>query len=141
VANLHAVAASAVAVVNATETIIASMTPFGEYESIGGGDFTINPVVPQGILLEGTVNITVGTSGVAVVLRVRNGGLTGALVGVAQTTTVVAASLYTISIVELDPTLIQAQALYVLTAQVTSGAANSTANRVVFAAQAATSAT
>lgn len=147
-ANVHAVAASAVAVVNATETVVATLGPFNTVTAAGAGSQALNTLPsgsatysqagPQGVALVGSLNITVGTSGVAVIVRVRQASLTGALVGVAQTTTVVAASVYSIDIGELDASPVS-PATYVVTVQVTSGSANSTVNRVMLTATDATS--
>jgi hypothetical protein len=126
--NLHAVAASAVTLTNAAEGVIATLTAFNENEA---GEFA------QGVVLQAGLNVTIGTGGVALVLRVRKVSLTGTLVGLAQTITVTAGNVVQASIDELDTTLIQPGIVYVLTGQVTSGSANSTVNRVVLTAEVA----
>lgn len=125
-ANQHSVAASAVNVPTTTETIIATIGPFNE-----------NQVAPaQGIAFDGNINMTIGTAGTAVTVRVRQGALvTGTLVGVAQAQTVTAGNTVNIPIAELDPTLVQVGAQYVVTVQQTAATANGTVNRVVFSCQ------
>jgi len=91
----------------------------------------------QGVVIQANVNVTIGTSGTAIVLRVRKGSLTGTLVGVAQTITAAAGNTVAATVDELDTTLSQT-VTYVLTGQVTAGAANSTVNRAVLTAEDAT---
>lgn len=125
-ANQHSVAASAVTIVTTTETVIATLGPFNE-----------NQVAPaQGITFDGNINMTVGTGGTAVTVRVRQGtAITGTLVGVAQVQTATAGNTINLPIGELDPTLIQVNAQYVVTVQQTAASANGTVNRVVFSCQ------
>ena len=125
-ANQHTAAASAVTVPTTTETVLATIGPFNENQAAGFG---------QGVAFDGNVNLTVGTAGTAATLRVRNGGLTGTLIGSAQTQTVAAGNSVNIPISELDPTLVQVGVSYVVTVQLTAATANSTANRVIFSAQ------
>ena len=127
-ANLHSVAASAVNVPTTTETVIATVGPFNENQALPA----------QGVNFDGNINITTGTGTTAVVVRVRAGSLTGALVGVAQTQVATAGQTINIPISELDPTLVQANAIYVVTVQQTAASANGTVNRVIFACQDAT---
>lgn len=124
--NLHAVAVSAVTLTNAVEGVIATLPAFSENQA---GEFA------QGVVLQAGLNVLIGTGGTALVLRIRKTSLTGALVGVAQTITVTAASVVQVGIDELDPTLVQPGVVYVLTGQVTSASANSTVNRCVLAAE------
>jgi hypothetical protein len=140
--NLHAVAASAVAVVSATETVIATMTAFNENEAAGAGGLSlgVGGVGPQGVYLGGSINVTAtGTGTTLYTVRVRQDSLTGATVGVAQTVTAVSAAgqVTLMDIGELDPTLVQTPATYVVTLLTNSGAA--TVNRVVFTAETANS--
>lgn len=128
-ANQHSVAASAVTVVTTAETVLATIGPFNENQAAG---------FAQGVAFDGNVNMTVGTGGTLATLRIRNGGLTGALVGVAQAQTVAAGNQVNIPISELDPTLVQVGVSYVVTVQLTAASANSTANRVIFSCQDAT---
>jgi hypothetical protein len=122
-ANQHSVAASAITVVTTNETILATLGPFNE-----------NQVPPaQGIAFDGNINITIGTAGTAVTVRVRQGTtITGALVGVAQVQTATAGQTINIPIAELDPTLVQQNAQYIVTVQVTAATGNSTVNRCIF---------
>jgi hypothetical protein len=129
-ANQHSVAASAVTVVTTAETVLATLGPFTENQAAGFG---------QGVAFDGNVNLTVGTGATLATLRIRNGGLAGALVGVAQAQTVVATNQANIPISELDPTLVQANVSYVVTIALTAASANSTVNRVIFSCQDATS--
>lgn len=138
-ANLHAVAASAVAVASATETVIATMTAFNENSAVGAGSQGLAIAGgdgPQGVYLGGSINIT-PASATTVTVRVRKGSLTGAMVGVAQVATVGAAAVTNLDIGELDPSLIQTPAVYVVT--VTTGTGTATVNRVVFTAETANS--
>ena len=68
-------------------------------------------------------------------IRVRQQSVTGPLVGVAQVVSVTAVQT-ALDIGELDPTLIQLPAIYVVTMSVATGTA--VVNRVVFTAEGAT---
>lgn len=87
-----------------------------------------DPQVTAGVQLEGSVNFTVGTSGTAVRLRVRQTNVSGAVVAGTDTGAltggVSAGNLLSISTCGEDPT--PGVAVYVLTLQVTGGAATST---------------
>lgn len=127
-ANVHCVAASAVNVPTTTETVVVTMTAFTENQPQG-----------QGIQFDGNINMTVGTAGTAVTVRVRRGvDTTGTLIGVAQAQTVAAGNTVNIPIAELDTVVVQQNVTYVVTVQQTAATANGTVNRVVFAAQDAT---
>lgn len=128
-ANLHAVAASAVTIPTTTETVVATLGPFTE-----------NQVSPaQGVAFDGNINITTGTGTTSVTVRVRQGtGITGALVGVAQSQVATAGQTINIPISELDPTLVQPNAQYVVTVQQAAASANGTVNRAIFCCQDAT---
>lgn len=128
-ANQHSVAASAVNVPTTTETVLATIGPFNENE---GADWS------QGITFDGNINLTPGTATTSATVRIRRGGLTGTLIGVAQSQGVTAAVPANIPIAELDPTLIQVGVSYVVTIQQTAATANGTVNRVVFSCQDAT---
>lgn len=95
--------------------------------------------VGQGMKVRGTINVTAGTGTTAVVLRVRKGGLTGALVGPAMTHTLAAGASANIPYDVLDNAPTQspidpqgAQSvgsnLYLLTIQQTGGTAAGTVN-------------
>lgn len=125
-ANQHSVAVSAVNIPTTTETVVATLGPFNE-----------NQAAPaQGVAFDGNINITTGTGATGVVVRVRAGTTgTGTLIGVAQTQTATAGQTINIPIAELDPTLVQANAQYVVTIQQTAASANGTVNRAVFSCQ------
>jgi hypothetical protein len=80
------------------------------------------------VQLFGVVNLTVGTNGVGAVVRVRRGGLTGSLIGTAQTDTVIATDKYTIPFEVVDGPVDEAGASYVVTVTETSGTVNGTVN-------------
>lgn len=124
--NAHANAVSGGTLVTTAETVLATLTAFNENEA---GEFA------EGVLIQGSTNLLIGTGGTAVVLRIRKASLTGALVGLAQTVTVAAASVVGLSIQEVDPVLIQPGLVYVLTASVTGASGNSTNNRSVIVAE------
>jgi hypothetical protein len=88
-------------------------------------------MTPVGIA--GTVNITPGTGTTALVIRVRQGSLTGALVGIAASHTVAAGAPQSISFGATDLTQFTEQAgggAYVITAQQTGGTGAGTSNMV-----------
>jgi len=83
--------------------------------------------------ITGTVNVTPGTGTTAIVLRVRQGTLTGPLLGVALTHTVAAGAVQSITFGATDNTDFLQQpggGVYVITAQQTGGTANGTTNAV-----------
>lgn len=83
------------------------------------------------VILVAFVEITVGTSGTGLTLRLRRGNaLTSALVNVGNAATVVAANLVRQSLVYADSPGVVAGLQYSLTAQVTAGAAASTVSDV-----------
>lgn len=121
-ANQHSVAASAITIPTTSETVLATLGPFSE-----------NQAPPaQGVAFDGNINLTSGTGTTSVVVRVRSGSLTGPIIGVAQSQTVTAGQTINIPIAELDPTLVQATAVYVVTVQQTAATGNGTVNRVIF---------
>jgi hypothetical protein len=118
------------------------MTAFNENQSTGAGSQSlgVGGVGPQGVYLGGSINVTATATGTTLyTVRVRQGSLTGSLVGVAQALTAVSAAgqITQLDIGELDPTLVQTPAIYVVTVTTNSGAA--TVNRVVFTAEDANS--
>jgi len=137
--NLHAVAISGASVAAATETVIATMTAFVEREGgVAGPDLNQtggSGLGSQGIYLGGSINYLPGTGTTAVIVRVHQGTVTGPIVGVAQTVPAVAGTVMTLDIGELDPTLVQVPAVYVVSLQQTGGTAVGTVNRVVFTAE------
>lgn len=109
--------AAGVAMVNAVETVICTLA----------GVSTDTPGAR--VILEGAAQITVGTSGTAVTLRIRRGTeVTSPLVGAAVVQTAVATNQQTVACQAVDnPEGELASQSYVLTAQTTAGTANSTA--------------
>ena len=88
-----------------------------------------------GMLMSASVNFLAGTSQTSATLRVRQGsGTGGALVGIAHTVTVVAASTYELAVQELDTSafaLAQQGGVYTLTGQ-SNAAGPGTANAALF---------
>lgn len=102
----------------AAETTIATMT------------ITTNASLRTGIAVFGWAAFTVGTSGTAVILRVRNGSLTGTVVVSSGALTAVAANLDEAGVQGFDTAAVLPNQTYVLTMQVTNGAAISTVSAV-----------
>ncbi len=102
----------------AAETIIASLTVVPDL------------VVGLGVVLNGYAAYTVGTGGTAVTLRMRRTDVAGAIVKASGAMTRTAANLAADDILAVDtgPTL--PNQVYVLTMQVTAGAAASTVSAV-----------
>lgn len=110
-------AATAVTDGGATETVVLTSAAV----STPGSNASVS--------LHGVVNITVGTAGVAVVVRVRRGTTAaGTLVGTATTDTAVAASKYTIPFDVIDTPGDVAGQSYVVTVTETSASASGTVN-------------
>lgn len=82
------------------------------------------------VLLIGFVALTVGTSGTAVRIRLRNGSITGTVVGDTGAMTAVAANLVSFAVLGVDSPGDVSSLAYVMTAQVTAGAAVSTVSSV-----------
>jgi len=80
------------------------------------------------VALTGVVNITVGTGGTSVTLRVRRASVYGAVVGSALSHTVAAGSNYSLAVQALDAPGEVAGATYVITVAVTAATGNSTVN-------------
>ena len=106
----------------AAETIIASLA------IPSFGDTTIL----SGVILTGYAAYTVGTSGTAVTLRLRQTNVAGTVVATSGALTKSAASLYADDINGVDAA--PGVATYVLTMQVTAGAAASTVSAVILSA-------
>jgi len=99
----------------AAETIIATTGPLGL------------AIDNAAVFLHGFIELTIGTSGTGLTLRLRRGPLvTSPLINVGQASTVVAANLVRATIAYVDSPGVQAGLQYTLTAQVTAGAAAST---------------
>ena len=108
-----------------TTTVVAS--PAAAAETIIGQLSIPNfgdTVIVSGIQLTGWAAYTVGTSGTAVTLRLRQTNVSGTVVASSGALTKTAASLYADDIFGVDAA--PGVAIYVLTMQVTAGAAAST---------------
>lgn len=108
----------------AAETIIASLT------------MNADEVVRTGAILTGFAAFTVGTSGTAVRLRIRKTDVAGTVIGDtgALTGGVAATNLLAENVAGFDATPTAGSQVYVLTLQVTGGAAASTVSAVELAA-------
>jgi hypothetical protein len=78
------------------------------------------------VALTGMANITIGTSGTAVTLRLRADSLTGTIIATSGLVTAVAAAIQPFAIFGSPAAAEIAARTFVLTAQVQAGAANST---------------
>lgn len=102
--------------------------------------FVTNNPAGQGVLISGIVNILAGTSTTAVVVRIRQGSVTGTLVGVATTHTLAAGASANIAFEALDSSALalntgSAGSVWVVTVQQTGGAAAGTVNIAVIEVQ------
>ena len=106
----------------AAETIIASLTLQGDIS------------VVRSVILRGWAAFTVGTSGTAVRLRIRQTNVSGTVVGDSGALTggVAAGNLLVESVAGADASPSNTGQVYVLTLQVTSGSAASTVSAVEF---------
>jgi hypothetical protein len=104
----------------AAETIIASLA------------LNTDEAIQSGVLLRGFAAFTVGTSGTAVTLRIRQTNVTGTVVATtgALTGGIAAAALVAESILGFDAAPAVTGQTYVLTLQVTAGSAASTVSAV-----------
>ncbi len=98
----------------ASETIVAQTAAIGDVS------------VQAGVLLFGWVAFTVGTSGTAARLRIRQTNVGGTIVADSGALTVSAASLVAPSILGFDAAAVSPSQVYVLTLTITAGAAVST---------------
>lgn len=140
VSNVVAGSVSPIAIPATTETVVATMTAFNENMPGGSGPSlgSTPSLGSQGVYLGGSINLTTAAGVSVATLRVRQGSLTGALVGAAQVVAVAASVTgIALDIGELDPTLVQTPAVYVVTIALTGG--TGTVNRVLFTAEDATS--
>jgi hypothetical protein len=103
----------------AAETIIATLTL--PASALGNALVT-------GVLLNGWAAFTVGTAGTAVNMRIRQTGLAGTIIVATGGVTggIAAANLVTLDAMGIDTNTTAPAAVYVLTLQVTAGAAAST---------------
>jgi len=106
----------------ATETIIAQLTLQGDVS------------VQRSVILRGWAAFTVGTSGTAVQLRIRQTNVSGTVKGDSGALTggVAAGNLLVESVAGVDTSPANTGQVYVLTMQVTNGAAASTVSAVEF---------
>lgn len=104
----------------AAETIIASLT------------LNTDEVIASGVMLRGFAAFTVGTSGTAVTLRLRRTNVAGTVVATtgALTGGIAAGNLVAETILGFDTGAATTGQVYVLTLQVTAGAAASTVSAV-----------
>lgn len=86
------------------------------------------------VAILGFVNLTVGTSGTAVTLRIRGESLTGTVVSNSGPFTAVAANVTPFFVAGSPAALEVASRIFVITAQVTAGAANTTINNMMLLA-------
>jgi hypothetical protein len=111
---------AAVTLVTTAETIVATL-PF-----VGQG------TARDGNLISGFINVTQGTAGTAITIRVRAGAtVTGTLIGVADVNTLAAAAIANIEFGALDLATFPAGNQYVVTAQATAATGNGTVNDCV----------
>ena len=106
----------------AAETIIASLT------------LNTDEAIVSGVMLRGFAAFTVGTSGTATTLRIRQTNVSGTVVATtgALTGGVAAGNLVADTILGFDTSPAKTGQTYVLTLQVTAGAAASTVSAVEF---------
>lgn len=116
-------------VTTTAETVIGAITPFNVGNPAG-----------EGVYLAGDVNVLTGAGTTAVTLRIRNGSLTGAIVGNPQAFPQTASVEAQVGTAGLDPTaLAGALVTYVLTYQATGATGNATVQQSTFTAESATS--
>jgi hypothetical protein len=93
-----------------------------------------NPLI-QGVVVDGIINITTGTTATAVVIRVRRTNISGAIVGTAQTHSIGAATNGSIPFSAFDSAPVPG--VYVVTVSVTGQGSAGAANVAVVTATAA----
>lgn len=146
-ANQHATQATAVSLVTTAETIIGTVGPFSINQGLsGGGAGDLRLLQPattpgaEGCIVECFFNILIGTGATAMVLRLRQNSLAGAILPTTQTLFVVAGQTINGSGVWLDTNLSYPTGItYVVTAQMTAASANSTVNVAITTAEDANS--
>lgn len=118
-----------------------TMSPFSENNPTGAGGGPALTGIPgvggQGVVLDGNLNVTASTG--TITLRLRYTSLTGSLVvnSVAQVVSTTTATAVAAPVFALDTTLVEVNAVYVLTVQLSAG--TGTVNYGLLTAQAATS--
>jgi hypothetical protein len=101
-----------------TELAVATLSP---------GPARLQPV-GEGLTISGMVNVTQGTAGTAITVRVREGvGITGAVVGQALVYTLAAAAVASIPFTATDSVVLDNQQ-YSVTVQATAATGNGTVN-------------
>lgn len=118
----HAEVTAPVTLVTTAETVIATITA-------GQIPGPIPPTAPTGVptIIEGVFNILTGATVTAIVVRVRQNSLTGAVVGNADTHTIGAAANANVPFEKYDPT---GAGTYVVTVAQTGASGNGTVNSV-----------
>lgn len=102
----------------AAETIIAQLT------------IPSNAAIGTGIFVEGWCSVTIGTSGTACTMRVRQTNVSGTVIVNSGAVTAAAASVIAPGVNGIDTAGVLPGQVYVLTLQITAGAATSTVSAV-----------
>lgn len=115
-----AMVVSSQTITTTTETVVAT-APAASFYTPGS----------NGVSISGVVNFTMGASGTAVTVRVRQGSLTGPLVGNAVVETLAAAAIANIPYEAEDTSGFPqaAGSIYVVTVQATAATGNDTVNQ------------
>lgn len=146
--NQHAVTVTGLSIPNSSEIVVATMTPFSENQSAGafGGPGLQGPNPnpgPQGVVFDSNFNILLGTGVTAIVAKIKYGSAAGAtIIGfptAGLTVPVTASTLVNITAWGIDTTLVETNAIYVVTLTLTGATSAATVNYGVFTAQDATS--
>jgi len=129
--NQHAVsiplASLPFSIPSTAEIVILTMTPFSENQPPGAFSQALaapspNPG-PQGVVLDANLNVTATTG--TITLRFRYTGLTGGIVVGTPTTGYITTTTTAVAVTApafgIDPTLVELNAVYVLTAQLSAG--------------------
>ncbi len=87
-------------------------------------------ITPQGRVIRGYLNITIGTAGATLSVRCRQGSVSGTQVGSTDVQTVTATDLYQVpfSFLDTSDATLYGGFVYVITVQVASASGNSTVN-------------
>jgi hypothetical protein len=104
-----------------------TVTTTTETEAVRIKEVNTNHLQRQ-VAITGVVNITVGTGGASVTLRVRRDSVSGTVIGVAQAVTVTAGSTYSLAVQARNEPGEVARATYVVTVTVAGATGNSTIN-------------
>lgn len=141
--NQHAQIQTAETLITTAETIIATIGPFSVNQGVsagGTGDLRLlQPATPpgaEGVLLTAGLNITIGTAGTIVNLRVRPNLIGNTAIGLTKQYGVSAGTTWQLSGSWMDTVLSYPTGiLYLLTAQITAATGNSTVNEVIFSSE------